>query len=158
MNDFSQKENFVTQQLVDILKDAEPSTPGLWGKMNLTQMVEHVTDFFKVSAGTLQFPLVTPEDLLPKFKAFLLSDKIFRENTQAPPSIVSEEPNPVRSLNYEEAIINLKEAIQHFEEQLKFNEEILTVHPVFGALNYSEWILLHYKHVQHHLKQFGLLA
>jgi len=32
-----------------------------------------------------------------------------------------------------------------------------TLHPVFGELNFEEWILLHYKHVTHHLKQFGLI-
>ncbi|TXH28993.1 MAG: DUF1569 domain-containing protein, partial [Cyclobacteriaceae bacterium] len=32
-----------------------------------------------------------------------------------------------------------------------------TTHPVFGALNFDEWILLHYKHVTHHSRQFGLI-
>lgn len=29
--------------------------------------------------------------------------------------------------------------------------------PVLGDLNFEEWIMLHYKHVMHHAKQFGLI-
>jgi tRNA A58 N-methylase Trm61 len=47
--------------------------------MNVQQMVEHVTDFFKVSFDHIKFDLVTPEEHLPKYKEFLMSDKEFRE-------------------------------------------------------------------------------
>ena len=29
-------------------------------------------------------------------------------------------------------------------------------HPVFGALSKNQWGILSFKHVDHHLKQFGL--
>jgi hypothetical protein len=32
-----------------------------------------------------------------------------------------------------------------------------TTHPVFGPLNFNEWILLHHKHMTHHARQFGLM-
>ena len=33
----------------------------------------------------------------------------------------------------------------------------MVLHPVFGELNFEEWALLHYKHVTHPLRRFGLL-
>ena len=39
----------------------------------------------------------------------------------------------------------------------KNNPAAKTSHPVFGDLDFEEWVLLHYKHVTHHLKQFGAM-
>ncbi|HEX2683812.1 MAG TPA: DUF1569 domain-containing protein, partial [Ferruginibacter sp.] len=118
---------------------------------------EHVGAFFLVSTGRIKFDLVTPAEHLPKYKEFLLSDKEFRENTQAPTSIVSEEPTPLRFANMEEAVQKLQEAITAFETHFKDDPSKLTLHPVFGELNFEEWVLLHYKHTRHHLRQFGLV-
>ncbi|MBX2938766.1 MAG: DUF1569 domain-containing protein [Ferruginibacter sp.] len=156
MINFSEKEQFVIHQATALLKNAAPETPARWGKMNLMQTVEHLTDFFDVSSGKLSFPLVTPEDQLPKFKAFLRSDIPFRENTKAPANVVSETPAPARSARYEDAVLQLQQSVRDFELQFKNHPETETVHPVFGALHYEDWILLHAKHLQHHLKQFGL--
>ena len=30
------------------------------------------------------------------------------------------------------------------------------IHPVFGKLNAKEWAIIAHKHIDHHLKQFGL--
>jgi oxepin-CoA hydrolase/3-oxo-5,6-dehydrosuberyl-CoA semialdehyde dehydrogenase len=79
---------FIKQQFIPLLDHLHAETMGKWGRMNAQQMVEHVTDFFKVSGNQQHYPLVTPEEQLPKFKAFLLSDKEFRENTKAPVAII----------------------------------------------------------------------
>lgn len=129
---------------------------GKWGKMNGQQMVEHVAAFFFVSAGRIKFDLVTPPEHLPKYKEFLLSDKEFRENTKAPTSVISEEAQPLRYVNMEEALDNLQQSITAFQDYFKDDKLKTTLHPVFGELNFEEWVLLHYKLVTHHLRQFGL--
>ena len=157
MTNIANKEQFVLQQAITLLKGANPETVAHWGKMNLTQTVEHLSDFFDVSSGKSTFPLVTPEDQLPKYKAFLLSDIPFKENTKAPASVVSETPAPVRSASYDEALQHLQHSIQLFEQYFRQAPDATTIHPVFGPLNYQEWIQLHTKHLYHHLKQFGLV-
>ncbi len=149
------KLSFIKNDFVTKLKSLNPDTVGKWGKMNAQQMVEHVAGFFKVSTNQIQFPLVTPEEHLPKFKAFLLSDKEFRENTKAP--VLPEEPLPVAHNSLQEAIEELEEQINLFVEKFSSGEIGLSQHPVFGDLNFEEWVLLHYKHVMHHAKQFGLM-
>lgn len=151
------KLDFISKEFVPLLMDLPAAAKGKWGKMNGQQMVEHVSGFFKVSTQKLIFPLVTPVDHLPKYREFLLSEKEFRENTQAPGNIVPEEPLPVRNASMNTALEELQNEIDHF---ILFFEEApsrKTVHPVFGELDFEEWVLLHYKHVQHHSKQFGLL-
>ena len=65
---------------------------------------------------------------------------------------------PLRNENIEAAIVKLKKSIDEFFEYFSVDSLQTTNHPVFGALNFEEWVLLHYKHVLHHAKQFGYVA
>jgi hypothetical protein len=151
------KLDFIQNKFVPLVSSLPADAVGKWGKMNAQQMAEHVTGFFKVSSGKLHFPLVTPEEHLPKFKEFLFSDKEFRENTKAPISVIGEEALPLRSSNMAEAVAGLQKSIAEFVDYFAADKNKTTLHPVFGALNFEEWILLHYKHVVHHGKQFGVV-
>jgi hypothetical protein len=152
-----QKKQFVLKDSLLLFKKIQPAQPGKWGKMNGQQMVEHVTAFFMVSTGKLRFDLVTPEEHLPKYREFLYGNKEFRENTKAPGNVIGDDALPLRNATIEEALEKLEAAIAAFKDYFSANSEIKTTHPVFGELNYAEWILLHYKHVTHHLRQFNLL-
>ena len=149
------KADFIRITFPLLVTKLDPDTQANWGKMNVQQMVEHVTGFFMVSTNQIQFPLVTPEEHLPKFKEFLLSDKQFRENTAAP--VLPSEPMPVREKDLATAIQKMSASIETFFDFFKEDPAQKTLHPVFGLLNFEEWILLHFKHVSHHARQFGLL-
>ncbi len=151
-----EKLTFIKNDLFSLLNNITSETNAKWGKMNAQQMVEHLAAIFNVSTEKIIFDLVTPEEHLPKYKEFLLSDKIFRENTKAPVTIIGEEPLPFQYQSYNEAVENLHEAVENFEIFFKDTPERKSLHPVFGMLNFDEWILLHYKHVTHHLRQFGM--
>ena len=150
-----QKLTFLTDKFIPLLKNLPASAIGKWGKMNGQQMVEHVAGFFKVSTGKIHFPLVTPVEHLPKYKEFLLSEKEFRENTKAP--VLPEEPMPLRFATMQEAVDDLEKEVKEFVKKFSSGEIIIAQHPVFGDLNFEEWVLLHYKHVVHHAKQFRLM-
>jgi hypothetical protein len=150
------KLNFIQHELTVLLNNLPAGKAGNWGKMNAQQMVEHLSVFFKVATKKIRFPMVTPVESLPKYKEFLLSDKEFRENTKAP--VLPDEPFALRHPSMQNAIKELQGEIDDF---ILFFENAkpgtTTQHPVFGDLNFEEWVLLHYKHVIHHTKQFGLL-
>lgn len=148
------KYNFLKNDFLPLVKVLKTDSKPKWGKMNSRQMIEHVSDFFKVSTGRIEMPLVTHEEHLPKFKAFLLSDKEFRENTKAP--VLPDDPFPVRHAKLQGSLDELQNESSYFFEYFNKDPGRKTVHPVFGELNFEEWILLHYKHVIHHLKQFDL--
>ncbi|MEO7307764.1 MAG: DUF1569 domain-containing protein [Ferruginibacter sp.] len=152
-----QKLHFITKEYIPLLKNLAGDAVGKWGKMNGQQMVEHAAAFFYVSTEKIKFDLVTPPEHLPKYKEFLLSDKEFRENTKAPVTVIGEEALPLRYATMNEALQNLEGSIRYFENYFKENEAKTTMHPVFGELNYEEWVLLHYKHIRHHLRQFELI-
>jgi hypothetical protein len=151
----AQKMVFIKAELIPLLTTLHANAKGKWGKMNAQQMVEHLSDFFRVSTNQLHFPLITPVENLPKFKGFLLSDKDFRENTSAP--MLPEEPLATVCSSMPEAIAELERQIIFFIEQFGTRKIITSLHPVFGELDFDEWVLLHFKHVTHHARQFGLL-
>ena len=149
------KLKFLSTLFVPLLNNLQSDAVGKWGKMNGQQMIEHVAGFFKVSTGKIVFPLVTPIENLPKFKEFLYSEKEFRENTKAP--VLPEEPLPIKFATMQEAVNDLNKEVQLFIAQFSNDDQLKRLHPVFGELNFEEWVLLHYKHVTHHLRQFELL-
>lgn len=145
---------FLKGELKILYNGLTADAKGKWGKMNAQQMIEHVADFFNVSTEKIKFELVTPEEHLPKYKEFLLSEKEFRENTKAPLSVIGEEALPLKQPTLEKAIEYLKDSVDDFFLFFEKDPIKKTVHPVFGPLNFEEWVLLHYKHVNHHLRQF----
>lgn len=152
-----QKLKFIIEECVPLFKSLNGNEPGKWGKMNAQQMAEHLAIIFYVSSGKIKFDLVTPPEHLPKYKEFLLSDKEFRENTKAPVNIIGEDALPLLYATMEDALENLAASITSFKNYFEDDAGKKTLHPVFGELNFEEWVLLHYKHVTHHAKQFGLV-
>ena len=153
----NEKEQFIKESFPVLLQQANGAATAKWGKMDFQQMLEHIADFFQVSTQKQHYPLVSPPEHMPKLKEFLMSDKQFRENTKAPANIIGEEPMPHRYETVEEALQELIAEVNYFFQLYTDEPDTTAVHPVFGELNYEEWVRLHYKHVTHHLRQFGLL-
>jgi hypothetical protein len=152
-----EKLDFIQQQFIKLLYPLPATTKGKWGKMNAQQMVEHLILIFQSSSGKITAKLTTPQEHLPKYKEFLWSNKEFRENTKAPAGLVPEEPAPLQHTSMQLALQELQDELDYFFNYFKTHLGVTTMHPAFGELNFEEWIQIHYKHVVHHLKQFGLL-
>lgn len=155
MDFIPEKTIFIRDEFMPLVEQLAGHEMGSWGKMNAQQMVEHVTGFFKISINKLQFPLLTPEEQLPMYRDFLYSEKQFRENTKAP--VLPADPLPLNKSSMEEALIETAATIRDFFGFFAKDPQKTTIHPVFGPLNFEEWIQLHHKHVTHHARQFGLL-
>jgi oxepin-CoA hydrolase/3-oxo-5,6-dehydrosuberyl-CoA semialdehyde dehydrogenase len=150
-----EKLQFIRETLIPLLSSLNPADKGLWGRMNAQQMVEHLSDFFRLSSGKIHMPVVSPEEHLPKLRAFLHSNKPFRENTKAP--VLPEDPLPVRCTSMNASLEELNNALAEFLAAFTANPQLNSTHPVFGVLNEADWVQLHHKHVGHHLRQFNLL-
>jgi hypothetical protein len=150
----AEKEQFLRYRLVALLKQIPSDTPPQWGKMSLQQMIEHFADSVRIASGrTVHADIVTPEEHLDKMRAFMMSDKPFKENTIN--SLMPEVPAPVRNRSAEEAIAELQIEINDFFSTFEKERFQTTRNPFFGDLNYQENVQLLYKHALHHLKQFG---
>jgi hypothetical protein len=154
MADYNKSIQFLLNEYIPILTSLDPSTPPVFGKMNVQQMIEHMSDMIRMGNGKDPHTVITPEDKLPAMMEFLMSDKEFKPNTKN--RLMGEEPAPVRNPSVKQAISELNneisDLIKHFDEE----EGRRVPNPFFGNMNKEEWIQLLHKHAIHHLKQFNV--
>jgi hypothetical protein len=154
MENLKEKEEFLKMEYLPLLKSLDAETRGSWGKMSVQQMVEHMSDYVRISSGKNPQKTITPEEHLERMKTFMKSEKPFRENT--PNSLLPDDPPPVKHPDLQEACAELKQEIDDFFSAFENNKDLQTTHPFFGELNFEENIHLLHKHALHHLRQFGL--
>jgi hypothetical protein len=151
----AEKMEFLRTRFTALLRQIPSDTPPLWGKMTLQQMIEHFSESVRIASGRMQIhDIITPPDQEEKMRAFLLSEKPFRENTPNP--LLPEVPAPVKKPSVKEALHELDEEIAFFFETFRKNDVQVTRNPFFGDLNFEQNIQLLYKHAIHHLRQFGV--
>lgn len=154
MSSINEKAAFLRTKFIPLLlaipQDKNPS----WGKMNVLQMIEHMSYAFRQANGRDVYEIVTPEEHLPRMQAFMMSDKPFRENT--PNSLLPDEPATPKHVTIPQALEELKDEIEHFFAAFRSHPDKKITNPFFGVLNYEQWVQLLYKHCWHHLKQFGV--
>jgi len=154
MMEISEREFFVKKTALDKIRELKEDSPANWGKMNARQMVEHLSEYIEHANGKRKMQVLTEQEKLPAFRSFLFSEKEFKPGT--PNSQMPETPEQPRLESLEAAIEELEINLYKFFERFAGKENETENHIFFGPLNYEEYLTLLYKHVLHHLKQFGL--
>ncbi|MBT3648458.1 MAG: DUF1569 domain-containing protein [Flavobacteriales bacterium] len=139
-------------KLRGLKEDSEPS----WGRMTPQHMVEHIVGSWRISNGRARIPVKLEGEELQKRRDFLFSDMPYRRNIQNPIFKDGELPK-LRKPSLEAAINQLDDEMTAFFEYHDNNPGAIENHPVFGALNFDEWMLFQTKHMKHHLEQFDVL-
>ena len=155
MDDF--KSHFIQKQALGKLgNELEEDTKAIWGVMSAQHMVEHLAEIFRISIEDHPYGLITPEEDLYKYRRFMLSHrpiKRFANYPGLPPRALAD----LKFHSIAEALQDLSTKIDAFYQFYNQNPDIRIIHPYFGNLNGWEWEVFHYKHMIHHLTQFGLL-
>ena len=150
-----QKLQFVLTDFPALLRGLNAEATGKWGQMNGQQMVEHFIWSVQNSNGKLQLPLQNQGEILEKVRAFLFSDKQFRENTKNP---LLGDPQPTQYPSMNAAVDALQSELQYTADTFSRNPEMTVQHPIFGELDFEGHIQILHKHALHHLRQFGLIS
>jgi len=138
------------QDLLGRLKTLSPGAPRQWGKMTAAQMLAHCS--VALEAGTGDKP--RRQQLIGKiFGPFvrngLLGDKPFSKGSPTDPTFVVRDE---RDFAGERA--RLAGLVERFCERGREHAGRQT-HSFFGRMSGDEWGRLMYKHIDHHLRQFG---
>lgn len=150
----NEHEQFFKETYIALLNKLSGTEKGNWGVLSPQGMIEHMADAFSNAYGKVKLPAQTPEAILPKVRAFALSDLPFKENTKN--VLMSETPAPLRNDSIKDAINELENEIKAFISFYKTNPDSENLNPFFGEFNYQQWSHLLHKHTMHHLKQFNL--
>jgi hypothetical protein len=128
-----------------------PETKALWGKMSAAQMLLHCQKPLDVAEGKLMLKGGLLGFLFGKMaKNSFIKNKSFSKNSPTAPQFkIDFEPD----FNKEKSV--LTGIIKKFGD---LGPAAITnkKHPFFGEMTEDEWGTLHYVHLDHHLKQFGL--
>lgn len=139
------------QSLVDRLEKLTSETKPLWGKMNAAQMVLHCQKPLDVADGKLILKRSLIGFLFGKMaKNDFLKRAEFKKNLPTAPEF-----KIVSTPEFEKEKQVLLELVRKFGAigpKVIVNKK----HPFFGPMNDQEWGILQYKHLEHHLNQFGL--
>ncbi len=149
-----EKEAFLHHEYVKSLAAIDPKTVPAWGRMNVHQMIEHMSDSFMIANGKDPKDCITPPENIGKMQAFMMSEKPFRENT--PNVQLPVDPLLERYESIQDSLGELQVQIDDFFDVFSEDKRKIITNPFFGDLDYAQWVHLLYKHAWHHLRQFGV--
>lgn len=130
-----------------------PEAQRNWGKMNAVQMLAHCNVSMETAMGKSFIKRVFIGRIIGTLmKSSVLSHKPFGKNSPTDKSYIHTHKN---DLNFEEEKTKLKQSINQF---LKGGPSECTTHPhpFFGKFTPVQWAVFQWKHLDHHLRQFGV--
>jgi Protein of unknown function (DUF1569) len=140
-----EKNNF--EELQDRLKKLTAGTAHLWGKMNVAQMLHHLNLTMEAPLGKAQTK-GKPIFFMKMFRSVLYNDRPFGKGAPTPKEFKITD-NYDFDREKEKCVSNLNEIYTR-----NVNGNYLP-HVFFGRLTNEQWGKHFYKHVDHHLRQFG---
>lgn len=126
-----------------------PNSVARWGVMTPPQMLAHLVESLRMATGELPTqPKKTPLRFFPLKQLAIyvapLPKKLLAARELLP------ESNP----DMDESKKEIKRLLDDFREVLA--HKALPEHPSFGRLGSHPWGVLMWKHLDHHLRQFGV--
>lgn len=122
-----------------------------WGKMNVAQMLAHCSSFQDIAMGYSLPPRGWLGLLVGRFaKPIFYNDKPLPHNMSTIPAILTADKKDFE--------IEREKLLKKINKFHKNGPETCTSHPhpFFGKLTSEQWGKGIYKHLDHHLKQFGV--
>jgi hypothetical protein len=136
------------RELRDRISRLTPETKGLWGRMNASQMVAHLVASVRMATGDLPTQSKRTPLRHPPLKQLIIYVLPFPKGT---PTARELQPVP-RPWHVE--VDELRALLDRFA--MRDRNGSWPVHPVFGPLSARGWGVLAYRHLDHHLRQFGV--
>lgn len=142
----------ITKEIIERIEKLLPESKPKWGKMNVSQMLAHCNVTYEMA-----FENIHPKPNL--FLTFILkllvkntvvNEKPYKQNGSTAPQFVIKEDKDFevekkRLINY----LNEAQVFghRHFDQKESHS---------FGPLSVAQWNNMFYKHLDHHLNQFGV--
>ncbi len=147
MRSLLEKEAF--DEIKDRISMLEEHSARQWGKMTPAQMARHCQYPLRIMLGHEDYNLRPNWLVNALFKKSMYNDKPWRKNLPTVKRFKQTEP-----ADFPTEIAKLNSLIDEIGENR--NKESWGDHPAFGKLTNEQWGKMQYKHLDHHLRQFGL--
>ena len=137
-------------EVISRIDKLQPGSLRQWGKMDVAQMMAHCSAALDMASGQLNPPRIFIGRLIGPFvRPIYTNEKPFsRNNPTDKKLLVSDQRDFLREQG--QLKLKLRQFHQGGEAQCTRHP-----HPFFGALTPQAWSRGMYKHLDHHLRQFG---
>jgi hypothetical protein len=120
-----------------------------WGKMNVAQMLAHLQEPMAIALDGKSVKVNwLMKMIFPLFKSKLWDDQPYKQNLPTSPSFITYGSEK----DFEKEKQGLLIMVSRFSEANILSDR----HPVFGKLTKENWSKATWKHIDHHLQQFGV--
>ena len=142
----------VTENIVQRINSLSPNTSANWGKMNVAQMLAHCNVTYEmVYEDKHPKPNFILKLILKLFvKKMVTNEEPYKNNGKTAPAFIIMDTRDFEA--EKKRLINHIYKTQQLGESHFNNKESLS----FGVLTKTEWNNMFYKHLNHHLTQFGV--
>jgi hypothetical protein len=141
-----------TNEIIARINSLTNETQALWGKMHVAQMLAHCSVSYEtIYTNKHPKPNAFVKFILKNFvKKYVVNEKPYKKSSQtAPYFIIADE----RDFEIEKKkLIDYILKTQELGENAFEGKESVS----FGAMTKNEWNNMLYKHLDHHLSQFGV--
>lgn len=127
-----------------------PDAAGRWGRMRAPEMVVHLADQMKLGMGEIP---CEPEGGLLSYsplKQLIIYWVPWPKGAKRPAAIDDPEPG-----EWERDVADLRDTLARLVEHERAGKPY-AIHPGFGRLSRRAWGVLTARHLDHHLRQFGV--
>jgi hypothetical protein len=143
-------EREATDEVLSRIDTLQPACQRQWGKMDVAQMMAHCSAALDMASGRMDLPRIfIGRVLAPFIKPIYTNERPFSKNNPTDKKlVVSDQRDFLRE--QEQLKLKVHQFYEGGEAQCTRHP-----HPFFGALTPQEWSRGMYKHLDHHLRQFG---
>ena len=136
--------------LIARLDRVTPDTKGQWGVMNVSQMLAHCADNLRMAVGDLPVKAKS----IPFFRYFPLKHLAlyvlpFPKNAPTAPELKSRAPKA-----FDAERVDIRTLLPRLDPASFIGR--VPDHPIFGSFTPAQWGTLGFRHLDHHLRQFGV--
>jgi len=141
-----------TTEIIGRINKLQPTSQGQWGKMDVSQMLAHCNVTYELIYDSKHPKPNAIKVFLLKLlvKSIVVNDKPYKKNSRTGPVfLIAGERDFETEKNRLIVYINKTQELgeNHFHDKESYS---------FGKLTKEEWNNMLYKHVNHHLEQFGV--
>jgi len=125
-----------------------PEVSPRWGKMTARMMMAHLVDALRMAMGDLEVANKKLPIRFSPLKQLIIYGPPFPKNSPTAPELLLRQAD-----DWDGECETLRKMMDEFAAR---PNRKLPLHPAFGKLSRRSWGALGYKHIDHHLKQFGV--
>ena len=138
------------REIRDRVARVAPDRPGTWGRLSAPQMVCHLADSMKMALGELPVASKRLPIRYAPLKQLIVYLAPFPKNAPTAPELLARPPR-----EWPADVAELQALVDRLATRGQDAAFAWPEHPAFGHLSRRAWGVLVYRHMDHHLKQFG---